>query len=496
MRVGYWWGAVAMLSCGTGTGPSTVSAKQAVTVAAAPVHALVAFDQSGSMLQVVDTQTRLQLTQALTTQLLDASPGVSFALGLSPDDPLCGAPSSLAVGFSADDAATRASTIATIEQRLGAVSPSGGTPTAAVLQYAASLPELNDATAERVVVLVTDGVPNCNPVAQQGACDCGLTVCSGATQYIGCVDNDGLGAASAQLQAAGIELVTIAVGDEWTGAEALPVLQKLSAAGASATVCAGECASNTARLSSAADVAAVRAQVSARLLALQRCSFELGASDEGVVVSLDGAVLEASHFTRTGTHVRLDPASCTKVLAGSALTRSPRKTNAPSSTTCTTVLGTMPESRVMVPSRQASTSMGASIAWCAAFPRKNTRSVGESAWRRMARLMPPPANSATPTSRTQTTTAAVASTPLLARSTSGKAVAKVPTVRAIQPAKLMKWVRFMRAMVRARSRAANSLGGKCGAPALESEARHVSHLPGDAEVLAREAWPLPARPGV
>jgi hypothetical protein len=143
-------------------------------LAATPVAAKVLFliDASGSMRLPIDPtsaacepgcgegrpcapacQTRWDLSRTLVSTLLAAlPPEAEAALAIYPLDSSCGAPTGLTTAFSArPDFSALATRV-----------PIGGTPTAAALSLALSLPEFADASADRIVVMVTDGLPNCS----------------------------------------------------------------------------------------------------------------------------------------------------------------------------------------------------------------------------------------------------------------------------------------------------------------------------------------------
>jgi len=125
----------------------------------------------------------------------------------------------------------------------------GGTPTAASLAFLSSVNELvNDDTRDQIVILFTDGLPNCNPalasVAGTVACKCtfgpnlddcaaGLPPFSGA----GCLDVDNSVTAVQFLASKGVQTYVVGFGAELTGtvgpsaANARDTLQRIAVAG-------------------------------------------------------------------------------------------------------------------------------------------------------------------------------------------------------------------------------------------------------------------------
>lgn len=103
--------------------------------------------------------------------------------------------------------------------------PFGGTPTGKTL--AALLPELSELTGKTIVLLATDGGPNCNPLASCSAAECMFNIegdpncgavncCStsgpyGADGPLSCIDHDPTVDAVAALADAGIDVYVIGI---------------------------------------------------------------------------------------------------------------------------------------------------------------------------------------------------------------------------------------------------------------------------------------------
>ncbi|KYF86301.1 hypothetical protein BE17_20210 [Sorangium cellulosum] len=120
------------------------------------------------------------------------------------------------------------------------VEPLGGTPTAATL--AALTPKLVELPGKTIVVLATDGGPNCNSAATCDAAECIANIeqqcpeencCApfGLSGPGGCLDRDDTVAAIAQLAASGVEVYVVGIpGSEFYG----DVLDQMALAGGAA----------------------------------------------------------------------------------------------------------------------------------------------------------------------------------------------------------------------------------------------------------------------
>ncbi|MCP3062512.1 adventurous gliding motility lipoprotein CglB [Myxococcus sp. K38C18041901] len=141
----------------------------------------------------------------------------------------------------------------------GTGQPSGGTPTSGSLRFIGSMPALKDPDRKNFVILLTDGLPNCNEANEySGAenpaqCKCtiaGATTCStpGATyERRGCLDTNASVAAVQELKDAGVTTIVIGFGAETATGDGPAVLQGMAAAGGFARSCADDptaCGSN------------------------------------------------------------------------------------------------------------------------------------------------------------------------------------------------------------------------------------------------------------
>lgn len=118
-----------------------------------------------------------------------------------------------------------------IVERLDVTTPAGGTPTAATLRAAfLALSGMPSDGGRRVVVLATDGGPNCNPDLDLSVCTCVGT--GDACNYVlNCLDDENTVSAAASLAAEGYAVFVIGV----PGSEAFgEVLNELAVAGGTA----------------------------------------------------------------------------------------------------------------------------------------------------------------------------------------------------------------------------------------------------------------------
>ncbi|PTL85091.1 gliding motility protein [Vitiosangium sp. GDMCC 1.1324] len=164
----------------------------------------------------------------------------------------CGGTESLTLDLLADDdpAALRAHAQA-VNAELHKIpndtrtGPTGGTPTSASLLFVGSLPQLQTDERTDFVLLLTDGVPNCNESnATSGpstACRCTLSedpdACSGDFERLGCLDQDGSVAAVRALRGKDIQTIVIGFGAETASGPGFEVLNAMAEAGGFARKC-------------------------------------------------------------------------------------------------------------------------------------------------------------------------------------------------------------------------------------------------------------------
>jgi hypothetical protein len=132
----------------------------------------------------------------------------------------------------ADPVLTAASQAA--NSALQTLTPGGGTPTAASLQFLYDNPTLvADPTRDNFVLLLTDGLPNCNPNLDGNSCFCTSTVnnappCSNTD----CLDNVAVVSTITKLQSdRSIKTIVIGFGGDVVGGIAQTTLEAMAEAG-------------------------------------------------------------------------------------------------------------------------------------------------------------------------------------------------------------------------------------------------------------------------
>lgn len=123
---------------------------------------------------------------------------------------------------------------------LQGLSPGGGTPTAASLQFLLdNAGELTDAKRDNFVLLLTDGLPNCNSALDANTCTCtSSTQRPCQTGSTDCLDKDGTVARILALKSQrNIRTVVIGFGADVVGGVAQDTLEAMAEAGAFVRKC-------------------------------------------------------------------------------------------------------------------------------------------------------------------------------------------------------------------------------------------------------------------
>ena len=136
-----------------------------------------------------------------------------------------------------------------INMKIQAVTPGGGTPTGESLKNVGQLAGLRDGADLRddFIVLLTDGLPNCNPnnvtnscAGVSAACICtigGASSCSGQFCAKGCLDRTGVVEKVQDLRTAGIRTIVVGFGADTAAGDAPATLNAMAAAGGFARTC-------------------------------------------------------------------------------------------------------------------------------------------------------------------------------------------------------------------------------------------------------------------
>jgi hypothetical protein len=196
--------------------------------------------------------TRWSELQGAMTDFLSSSGSIArIGLATYPSDPVCRPTVSIRIPLPNTEVAAELSTKATeVNASIQAIKnygyasgnepiPQGGTPTAQSLEYLlASAPELKDSTRRNFVLLLTDGLPNCN-AAFSGTCLCTTGDCS--SEKTGCLNKDDSVKAVASLNAQNIQTIVIGFGADFNASTALgkagaATLNEMAAAGGFARI--------------------------------------------------------------------------------------------------------------------------------------------------------------------------------------------------------------------------------------------------------------------
>jgi hypothetical protein len=128
--------------------------------------------------------------------------------------------------------------------RLRATTPSGGTPTAQALELLATYPALLYPAREHFVLLLTDGLPNCNGALSNSTCACTAPACADPRN---CLDDAEALAAIKELRARNVRTLVVGFGADLGPASA--VLEAMAVEGGMARACPNgtdaECAPGT-----------------------------------------------------------------------------------------------------------------------------------------------------------------------------------------------------------------------------------------------------------
>ncbi len=255
-------------------------------------NVMLLVDRSGSMLQPINPQnplcdigcgsivhpcavscpTRMSEVKSTLSSFFEQSALVArFGLTVFPSNSECAPAKSAEVDLplpTVDDNGTDPTleaTAQTIVARLNMISPMGGTPTGASIEFAGANSGLNDDSDFRddFMVLVTDGIPNCNDAnansicscgtqcnaAAVAACSCTLGNCSGRFCSQGCLDQDETVLQIKALRQRNIRTVVIGFGAEIASVTSSITLNAMAQAGGFARQCPqgtdAECGANS-----------------------------------------------------------------------------------------------------------------------------------------------------------------------------------------------------------------------------------------------------------
>lgn len=204
-----------------------------------------------------------ELKNAMNTFLQSSGTIARLGLTVFPSDPVCGPSTEIRVQLPpatpTDDGTDMALTVAAqlVNQKIQALSPVGGTPTGASLQFVGTYEPLTESNDQKndfrddFVLLLTDGLPNCNDsnlnqlcscagscsMAQNAACACTTKTCTASLCAKGCLDQDGAVANVKALRLLGIRTIVVGFGAETASGVAPLVLNAMAREGGFAREC-------------------------------------------------------------------------------------------------------------------------------------------------------------------------------------------------------------------------------------------------------------------
>jgi hypothetical protein len=220
-----------------------------------------------------------------------------------------------------------------VNARIQQLTPSGGTPTGSSLEFLGTYGGLNDTNDFRddFVLLLTDGLPNCNDnnpnqlctcgascsAAQTTSCACTTSTCGSTLCAKGCLDGDGAVANVKALKQRGIRTIVVGFGADLVGGDGPIVLNAMAKAGGFPRECpngtdaecggtAGSCNATTKQCSTSFFQASNGAELAAALAKISQsfqgdpCVFTLSSrpSDPRYLsVVIDNQSLAASNTT-------------------------------------------------------------------------------------------------------------------------------------------------------------------------------------------------------
>jgi Mg-chelatase subunit ChlD len=310
-------------------------------------NVMLAVDTSGSMRETVPGgATRIEeLKSAMDGFLEDHGSVARLGLTLFPGESVAStcAAGKLLHDLPLEAASTQALTeqVKAVRASIAGIQVNGGTPTAATLRQLVDLPSLQSGRRD-VVLLLTDGLPNCDTSREVNSCRCtGPTTATGAcTDARSCLDDDASVAAVRALAAKQISTAVIGFGAEVNSGLGPEVLQKLAVEGGLRRTCktsndcgAGDscdgnyCGRAFYRAANAAELAAVLEAFN-KTITPKPCEVNLQTVPQDlrfVTVSVGGVRVDPSQYTVQGQLLVFKPGSdaCRKLEASTEESKVP-----------------------------------------------------------------------------------------------------------------------------------------------------------------------------
>ncbi|MBL9039540.1 MAG: VWA domain-containing protein [Archangium sp.] len=327
-------------------------------------------DRSASMAQAIEPQSQCpencgingrgcpltcatrwaSVRRALEGVLNETASTARHAMLIFPSDGQCSSTPRFNVApADVDDETTRLQRVDDAKRQLTLKGPFGGSPQAEALGFIAGVEALRGEEREHLVVLVTDGLPNCNErnpntCAVPEACRCTSLTCGGSTCATGCLDDAATMAAMTALRASGQQLVMLGVGGDLAASETQLVFTRLAITGGARRACTTDsacgpngrcvvaerlCASPTWWLKTAADADVIAQHFTARIAESSRCRYVLqphpsvtSATRPLLNVFIDGAPYRLGNgwAYESEAVIRLTGRLCASALAGADVT--------------------------------------------------------------------------------------------------------------------------------------------------------------------------------
>ena len=296
-----------------------------------------------------------ELQGAMQVFLSDSGTIARIGLATYPSNDSCGATASISIPLpdaEKDDDATLAQNAENVKNKILSIKnysttapmPQGGTPTSQSLQFLGSTLETD---RDDFVVLLTDGLPNCNSAFPANAeCFCTLSDCTYAKD-IGCLDKNASVEAVQALRAKEIRTIVIGFGADYatssaSGSKGAETLSAMAVAGGfsldractSDTQCGtGESCDTAAKLckrrfyqaSNRTELVSALREISEKVLVKDPCllAFEPGqapSSQELVVVYLNGERLSpgADTWKLTDAGITFTGSTCERIKASTS----------------------------------------------------------------------------------------------------------------------------------------------------------------------------------
>lgn len=199
------------------------------------------------------------LKRSMGTFLMGNPSVARVGMTVYPVDPVCGPSNKIIVELSQsnDVDSELAKTSDDVNKAIQNLAVQGGTPTGDSLRFLANYSPLANPDREDFVLLLTDGLPNCNQaqvaVANSCACTdsrspCSYTPPSSSTTYSLCLDKDGSVAAVGELRKKNIKTIVVGFGADTAVGAGPDTLNAMAEAGGFARACPmqtdAECGSN------------------------------------------------------------------------------------------------------------------------------------------------------------------------------------------------------------------------------------------------------------